>query len=242
MLVLSRRQNQTLVFPSLSITLEILKLSNSQVRIGIDAPMSVEVRRGELLSDADEWKDKPSDFEADSKSFPSKVGKILASLQNLAIENQWYASAPAISELVRELAVLESESQAKQERAIRKRALLVEDNVNESRLLASYLRIKGIDVDVAHDGQAALNRMNQVPTDVVLLDMSMPQFDGLWTIERIRSNPELRSATVFAVSGMERESTGVDIGPNGVDEWFTKPLNPELLAQAINQHLVAMSV
>lgn len=236
MLVLSRRQNQTLVFPELSIKLEILKLSGSQVRIGIEAPSTIEVQRGELLSGMRALPETGVGQDASQTTFQAKAGAILDRLRNLAIEHKWHASAPAISELVRELAALESDHKQARRKSGVHHALLVDDNENESRLLASYLRIKGIDVQLAFDGQNAIDQMNQSPVDVVLLDMNMPEFDGAWTLAKIRNNPALSTATVFAVSGAEPGDRGVQVGPGGVDRWFTKPLNPEMLANAIHQY------
>ena len=48
MLVLSRREEQTITFPDLGITIQVLRTGGHQVRIGIDAPRSVRVLRGEL--------------------------------------------------------------------------------------------------------------------------------------------------------------------------------------------------
>lgn len=49
MLVLSRKEDQTIVFPNLGITLEILRVKGNSVRVGVDAPKSVKIVRGELL-------------------------------------------------------------------------------------------------------------------------------------------------------------------------------------------------
>ncbi len=51
MLVLTRREDQTITFPELGITLQILRVGGQQVRIGIDAPRDVRVLRGELTEE-----------------------------------------------------------------------------------------------------------------------------------------------------------------------------------------------
>ena len=112
-------------------------------------------------------------------------------------------------------------------------ALLVDDNENETRLLSSYLRVKGFDVSVASDGRQAMDSLQESQPDVVLLDMNMPEFDGPWTIQQIRRDEQLDDLPVFAVSGTEPIDANVEIGPHGVDEWFRKPLNPESLVSAI---------
>jgi CheY-like chemotaxis protein len=115
------------------------------------------------------------------------------------------------------------------------RALLVEDDRNESTLLAEFLRLHGIKVETASDGQEALDylRGHDRP-DVVLLDMRMPRCDGPATVAAIRGNAELHDMKVFAVTGAAQSECHVAEGPEGVDGWFTKPVNPSKLIQEMN--------
>jgi CheY-like chemotaxis protein len=119
-----------------------------------------------------------------------------------------------------------------------RRALLVEDNSNESELLAGYLRLCGYEVDTAQDGLAAISYLRERERpDVVLLDMMMPRLDGAKTVTSIRSDPRLEGIRVFAVSGSDRESMGMEIGPRGVDRWFRKPINPRDFVAELDKHL-----
>src|SRR5205807_2345178 len=89
------------------------------------------------------------------------------------------------------------------------RALLVEDDVNESELLAGILRMSGIAVDTAGDGCQALDYLaHHERPDVVLLDMKMPRFDGPSTVTAIRGDPQLQGLKVFAVSGSTPDAVG----------------------------------
>jgi CheY-like chemotaxis protein len=118
------------------------------------------------------------------------------------------------------------------------RALLVEDDANESELLAGYLRMSGFDVDRAADGlQAMVYLSRHRSPDVVLLDMKMPRLSGPKTISSIRGNPAYRDVKIFAVSGTAQAECGVSIGPQGVDRWFSKPLNPQELVDEMNRDL-----
>lgn len=126
--------------------------------------------------------------------------------------------------------------------APRCRALLVEDDANESHLLASYLRSHGIEVTTAADGLAALEELAHGDRpDIVLLDMHMPRLGGKATIERIRQDPRCRDLKIFGVSGLGPQECGVQVGPAGVDHWFCKPLNPEKLVQQIKDGILPPS-
>jgi carbon storage regulator CsrA len=117
-------------------------------------------------------------------------------------------------------------------------ALVVEDNAEESALLAAVLRLSGFRVDTASDGCHALDYLaTHKRPDVVLLDMRMPRCDGPTTISKIRSNPELSGLRVVAVSGSRSSEVGVSTGPLGVDRWFCKPVDPSRLVHELKHDL-----
>ncbi len=60
MLVLSRKTNEQIVFPELGITVEVIRLKGNQVRLGISAPESVRILRGELVSIVNEFESLPA--------------------------------------------------------------------------------------------------------------------------------------------------------------------------------------
>ena len=62
-------------------------------------------------------------------------------------------------------------------------------------------------------------------------------FPGRKTIAAIRNNPDYRGLRLFAVSGSKPEDMDISFGPNGVDRWFTKPLNPKVLVDAMRDDL-----
>jgi CheY-like chemotaxis protein len=92
-------------------------------------------------------------------------------------------------------------------------------------------------VETAADGLQAMVRLTEKAPDVVLLDIRMPRFDGSKTISAIRSNPDYRGMKVFAVSGTRPEEMNISLGPNGVDRWFYKPVNPKVLLDALRDEL-----
>jgi carbon storage regulator CsrA len=117
-------------------------------------------------------------------------------------------------------------------------ALVVEDDANESALLAAVLRLSGFRVDTASDGCHALDYLaTHKRPDVVLLDMRMPRCDGPTTISAIRSNPQLSGLRVVAVSGSRSSEVGVSTGPQGVDRWFCKPVDPRRLVHELKHDL-----
>ncbi len=241
MLVLSRRQDDKIVFPRLGITVEILKIAGRCVRIGVDAPPDVRVLRHELAQGQDlahEPAQQPSgksrDHELRNRLNKATVGIQLAQKQ-LEVGHLDDADR-TMARVLTEFHNLEEElSQSRAPHSARRHALLVEDDANESELLAGYLRLSGFDVDTAADGCDALDYLGRRHPDVVLLDMQMPRCDGPSTISAIRGNPDHRDLKVFAVSGAVPADMGVTIGPAGVDRWFRKPLDPQTLVKQLQQ-------
>ena len=122
-------------------------------------------------------------------------------------------------------------------------ALLVEDDTNERELLAGFLRMAGLDVATAGDGDDALDYLHrQGRPDVVLLDMVLPRCDGPTTVREIRRDPTLAGLKIFAVTGHSPDRFNLQPGAaGGIDRWFNKPLNPEALLHDLNQELAALA-
>lgn len=117
-----------------------------------------------------------------------------------------------------------------------RRALVVDDDRNECELLAGFLRAEGFQVVTADDGADALGYLGRHERpDVVLLDMVMPVCDGPSTIRAIRESRELSDLRVVAVSGTSPAAWGIATGPDGVDDWFPKPLNTETLLSGLQR-------
>ena len=246
MLVLSRRSDESIQFPNLGITIHVLSLSSRRARIGIEAPSEFAVVRGEISQ-----RDRKSIMSRKSSGPSTKAylslrehlhdaAEILSKLHQAVEECDWPEAEPMVFSLFRQLRAMDEQvaclanGAAPPVRPAKKRALLVDDNENETKLLASYLRLKNLDVETASDGDQAIRKLSQQSLpDVIVLDMKMPRFDGPWTIGQLRSRPRYKEVPIFAVSGMEPEDYDVQIGPQGVNRWLRKPLNPQQLVDEI---------
>jgi carbon storage regulator CsrA len=249
MLVLSRSPDQELVFPTLGITVRVLRISGNHVRLGIDAPGHVPVLRREVL-DAEGVYYAPQEPEAPATPKLSHAQRnqlnrafLALSLAQKQLElGQGDEAQSRLSYALDQLKELEKDAtQAKQAvaRPSKRRALLVEDDPNERELLAGYLRLSGMDVETAEDGGAALECLDKKPRfDVVLLDMFMPRCDGSTTLQNIRRDPAYAGLKVYAVTGHDPEQCGVRVGAEGGDGWFRKPVNPMNLVKAISEESV----
>jgi carbon storage regulator CsrA len=249
MLVLSRRLNETIVLPTVGITVHILGVKGNVVKVGIDAPPEVKILREELAQPEAEAGRRPSRTHA----LRNRLNKVSLSLH--LFERQWQAgrldeAGTTLNKVFELLDGLEWECSGGsgpapaaapvQRSALR--SLVIEDDTNERELLAGLLRMNGCDCQTAADGLEALDYLaGHERPDVVLLDMFMPRCDGRETLARIRGNPALAGLKVFAISGTPPKELGIATGPGGVDGWFPKPLNPPQLWQAIQNSLASAS-
>jgi carbon storage regulator CsrA len=250
MLVLSRRLSQKIVFPGIQTTVQIVSVKSRVVRLGIDAPDHIAVYREELLERTGIQEAKATEPQPDNKSNESR--HLLNNLLNthtvgLALLRRQLALGHTV-EMHDTLDKIESclmnihqrmESKVpagpSPEPAVKRRALIVEDDRNECELLAGLLRLAGMDVHTAGDGAAALVYLSVGgKPDFVLLDMLLPRCDGPTTVRAIRGNPAYAGLRIFGVTGAPVEQFGLDEGPSGIDHWFRKPINPEKLLRELD--------
>jgi carbon storage regulator CsrA len=257
MLVLSRKPDQRIVLPALNIAIKVVEIKRGAVRLGIDAPHDVTVLREEVADRAAEWraeKDQVADLHNSEKGrevlhqFHERlrttgVGLALLSLElDAGLIDDAKAALIQIREDLRLLRLglageLENMPKPSNGAHGSQKALLVEDDCNQRELLAALLRQSGMDVDTASDGSDALKylRTHDKP-DVVLLDMGLPHVDGPTMVREIRGDPAFAGLKVFGVTGHRPEEFGLDQGPAGIDRWFRKPLDLNILLEHLTQH------
>ncbi len=252
MLVLSRRTNQKIVFPSINTTVQVVALKSGAVRLGIDAPGHIEVYREELLDLSAEPRTHPLDPQAlrhglhqvNNRLNGSHIGLTLLRRQlDLGLTEEMRGTLVRLDQEMiglRQAADALREQIVPPEPPVRRKALLVEDDANECELLAGLLRLAGLDVDTAGDGADALDYLKKEPRpDVVLLDMMMPRCDGATTVRAIRGDPTWAGLRIFGVTGADPRRFDLPQGPAGVDRWFAKPLNTQALLHELHRELQA---
>ena len=244
MLVLSRKENEKVLFPHLGIAVQILRIGGGKVRLGIEAPGDVSVVRHEIaseqqlaeLSERLKRKAKGGSHEVRNWLHTTLLGLCLAHKQ--LSRNMTEDAEDTLERLMANMHGLDNELGKVDRRtseALRRSALVVEDNSNERRLLASYLALSGFEVEAVDDGVKALDYLaSHDRPDAVVLDMQLPRLGGAAAVTVLRSDPRFRGMKVYAVSGMDRDALHVPVGPEGVDHWFSKPLDPQQLVERIN--------
>jgi len=107
--------------------------------------------------------------------------------------------------------------------------LVIDDELQMRRLLRACLEVDGYQVLEAASGQSGITQAAQHPPDVVLLDLGLPDIDGINVLKRLR---EWSHVPVVVLSVRDREEDKVAALDNGADDYVTKPFGTaELLAR-----------
>ncbi len=118
------------------------------------------------------------------------------------------------------------------------RALVVDDDEAHRAMLRAVVGDLGFAVEVARDGDEALERMAAVPPDVVLLDMRMPKRDGLATLRAMRERG-LAPLTIVVTAYAELEQA-VEAMKLGAADYLRKPIDIESLRELLARHCGAV--
>jgi two-component system OmpR family response regulator len=107
------------------------------------------------------------------------------------------------------------------------RVLVVDDEVNLAELISMALRYEGWEVQMAHTGTTAVNAARDLGPDAVVLDMMLPDIDGLEVLRRMRSSmPDVPVVFLTARDAVEDRIAGLTAGG---DDYVTKPFSLEEL-------------
>jgi two-component system, OmpR family, alkaline phosphatase synthesis response regulator PhoP len=113
------------------------------------------------------------------------------------------------------------------------KVLVVDDEPDIVEILKYNLQKEGYEVATAEDGIKAVKIAAKFLPDVILLDIMMPNQDGVETCLQIRQMPELKNAFIFLTARMEEysEVAAFDVG---ADDYITKPIKPRALMSRIS--------
>jgi signal transduction histidine kinase/CheY-like chemotaxis protein/HPt (histidine-containing phosphotransfer) domain-containing protein len=118
--------------------------------------------------------------------------------------------------------------------------LVVEDNATNQVVVRDLLLGWGTRVDVAADGQAALERLRSAHYDLVLMDIQMPRMDGLEATRRLRRDLECDLPVVALTASMRRENRD-EVFAAGMDAFVSKPFKPATLYQTLTRQVSGSS-
>ena len=115
--------------------------------------------------------------------------------------------------------------------------LLAEDDGRTATILEEYLTGQGLQVRVAHNGVETLALLADLHPDLILMDIQMPELDGLETTRRIRSQLRFQAIPIVAMTALVMPGDRERCLAAGADEYVSKPISPRRLLTLIARHL-----
>ena len=116
----------------------------------------------------------------------------------------------------------------------RQRIMVVDDDQNMLKILNRTLELEGYDAIVVADGNSALNLLENMAPDLVILDIMMPEPDGIRTLELIR---ERSNVPVIMLTAMNEERIMERSLSLGADDYVRKPFSTRSLIARIRAKL-----
>lgn len=113
--------------------------------------------------------------------------------------------------------------------ATSKKILVVEDEQDIVQLVQHYLQKEGFRSVTATSGIEALKKVKDEKPDLIILDLMLPELDGLEVCKRIRSNPDTAMLPIIMLTAKAEESDTIVGLELGADDYVTKPFSPKAL-------------
>ena len=118
-------------------------------------------------------------------------------------------------------------------RAMSHVVLVVDDDEDNAVIASTILRTHGYQVEVAYNGPSALKMLEEQRFDVVLLDVMMPEMDGIEVLDRIKTNPHNAGMPVILVTARTQDEDVLTGYKCGADYYITKPFTSRQLLHGI---------
>lgn len=117
---------------------------------------------------------------------------------------------------------------------MRKRILIIEDEVSIAELEKDYLELSGFEVEIQNDGEEGLEQALQEEYDLFILDLMLPGIDGFEICRKIR---EKKNTPIIMVSAKKEDIDKIRGLGLGADDYITKPFSPSEMVARVKAHL-----
>ncbi len=112
--------------------------------------------------------------------------------------------------------------------------LIVDDEPDILDFLSYNLRKEGFDVATASSGKEALEMALKIRPQLIILDIMMPEMDGVEVCRRLRANPDFNKTTITFLTARDEDVSQISALDVGGDDYITKPIKPQVFISRIN--------
>ncbi|MCB0700259.1 MAG: response regulator transcription factor [Chitinophagales bacterium] len=111
--------------------------------------------------------------------------------------------------------------------------LVVDDEPDIVEFISYNLKTKGYQIATAKDGVEAIKKAKDFQPDLILLDIMMPNKDGMQTLKELRQLPDFENTAIIFLTALSDEKSEIEGLSIGADDYISKPIKPELLVTRI---------
>ena len=112
--------------------------------------------------------------------------------------------------------------------------LLVDDEIDILEFLSYNLKKEGFIVNTCNNGKSALKKVSSFNPDLVILDVMMPEMDGIEVCEKIREKQRYDDILILFLTARSEDYSELAGFSAGADDYITKPIKPKLLVSRVN--------
>ena len=112
--------------------------------------------------------------------------------------------------------------------------LVVDDDPDIVEILRYNLSLAGYDVKAASNGKEAIKKAKIFIPEIILLDVMMPEMDGIEACRLIREIPSLNNTRIIFLSARNEDYTQISAFDAGADDYISKPVKPKILLKKIS--------
>lgn len=111
--------------------------------------------------------------------------------------------------------------------------LIVDDEQDILDILSYNLQKEGFDIHTSRNGKQAIKIAEKEKPDLIILDVMMPEMDGMETCEKIRNIPSLKDTLITFLSARSEDFSQIAGFDAGADDYITKPVKPRVLVSKV---------
>ncbi len=115
--------------------------------------------------------------------------------------------------------------------------LIVEDNENNMMLVRDVLEMKGYSVLAAVTGTEGVRMAIEARPDLILMDIQLPDIDGITALGQIRASETSKNIPVLAVLASAMQDEQIKIAASGFEAYITKPLNMKSFVETVEKFI-----
>jgi len=116
---------------------------------------------------------------------------------------------------------------------VAKRVLVVEDNALNLKLFCDLLKAHGFAVEPVDDGREVIEKARSFVPNMIVMDIQLPHVSGLELIEQIKSDPQLKSIPIMAVTAYAGKGDEDRIRSAGAESYVSKPISVAKFVESV---------